>query len=196
MSRLTPVSKHDCSEQQAEVFDAVTGGKRSTGRGPNNFLAADGALRGPFNAMVHSPALGLVLQRLGEILRFEGELDDDAREVAILVVAAHWRARFEWWAHARIAREAGVSDDILSALSRTDTPELSTTLLTAVHAYASEIVHSRTVTEATYAEARRLLGEAALVELTILLGYYTTISMILNAFEVPLPEGESTPFDA
>ena len=195
MSRLTPISKQECTPEQSKVIEAVTGGKRSTQHGGKDFLAADGAMRGPFNAMVHSPTLGLVLQRLGEILRYEGALEDDAREIAILVVAAHWQARYEWWAHARIAREAGISDEVLDALARKQAPRPGTPLLKAVHSYASELVHDHRVSDATYAEASQALGESALVELTIVLGYYTTISMILNAFAVPLPGGESTPFE-
>ena len=45
-----------------------------------------------------------------------------------------------------------------------------------------------------HAEAVELLGESAVVELVILLGYYTLVSMTLNVFEVPVPAGEDAPF--
>lgn len=196
MSRLTPIPREAFSAQQQEVFESITGGKRGANRSPEEFLSADGGMLGPFNAMVHNPALGVVLQRLGEMLRHEGALGDDAREIAILVVAASWRARFEWWAHAPIARRAGVTDAVLDALASGRAPSMESSLLTAVHDYAFELVHDRQVSDSTYQRAASELGEAALVELTILLGYYTTISMILNAFDVPLPHGERVPFDA
>ena len=33
------------------------------------------------------------------------------------------------------------------------------------------------------------LGEAGVTDLVGLLGYYTLISMVLNTFEVPVPDG-------
>ena len=41
----------------------------------------------------------------------------------------------------------------------------------------------------TYDRAQRLLGDAGMVELVSLCGYYTLISFLLNAFAVPLPPG-------
>ena len=40
-----------------------------------------------------------------------------------------------------------------------------------------------------YDAVRRYLGDAAMVELVSLCGYYTMISVLLNAFAVPLPPG-------
>jgi 4-carboxymuconolactone decarboxylase len=39
-----------------------------------------------------------------------------------------------------------------------------------------------------------VFGTVALVELVGILGYYTLISMTINAFHVPLPEGVEEPF--
>jgi 4-carboxymuconolactone decarboxylase len=39
-----------------------------------------------------------------------------------------------------------------------------------------------------------VLGDAATVELVGILGYYVLISMILDVFRMPLPEGEPMPF--
>ena len=43
----------------------------------------------------------------------------------------------------------------------------------------------------TYAAADRFLGDAGMVELVSLCGYYTLISFLLNAFAVPLPPDAS-----
>jgi len=64
----------------------------------------------------------------------------------------------------------------------------------AVHAFASELTARRRVSEATYRRAVGALGLKAVVELVGILGYYTLISMTINAFEVPLPPGAPDPF--
>jgi 4-carboxymuconolactone decarboxylase len=43
--------------------------------------------------------------------------------------------------------------------------------------------------------AHRFLGDAGMVELVSLCGYYTLISYLLNAFTVPLPPGTTPMWD-
>jgi 4-carboxymuconolactone decarboxylase len=50
------------------------------------------------------------------------------------------------------------------------------------------------VSNATYARVHKFLGNAGMVELTGILGYYVLISMTLNVFRMPLPEGEALAF--
>jgi 4-carboxymuconolactone decarboxylase len=196
MSRLSALLRENLDADQLAVLEGIVGGKRGEGKGLGGYLDGRGAMRGPFNAMVHRPDLGIVMQRLGEVLRFEARLPGELREIGILVVAAHWRARYEWWAHARIAREEGVDEAVIEALARGETPALASPDARALHAFARELVEKRQVGDGTCHELVERLGEDLAVELVILLGYYTCVSMILNAFDVALPEGETTPFDA
>ena len=68
MPRLPGLLANDLNNDQRALFETLTGGKRSTGRSVDAFLDSDGAMRGPFNAMLHHPAAGAVVQRLGELL--------------------------------------------------------------------------------------------------------------------------------
>jgi 4-carboxymuconolactone decarboxylase len=69
-----------------------------------------GGLRGPWNPQVASPALGQHLERLATAVRSENSLEARLYEVAILVVGVQWQAQFEWYAHEKIARKAGVAE--------------------------------------------------------------------------------------
>ena len=94
MPRLTPVQPEAMSDEQRALYEAILGGKRGPG-----MRGEDGALIGPFNAMLLNPHVGDRVQRLGEALRFDISLSRNVIEVATLVVGNHWRAQFEWWAH-------------------------------------------------------------------------------------------------
>ncbi len=139
------------------------------------------------------PAVGGPLQALGGRLRFAGVLPGKLRELAILVAARFWTAQFEWHAHARIAREEGLEEAVIAAIAEGAAPNLATPMENAVYVFCRELHETHGVGAATYAKAVELLGQEAVIELTILSGYYTTISMILNTFEVPLPEGVAPP---
>jgi 4-carboxymuconolactone decarboxylase len=160
----------------------------ATSRGPE-LVNAEGGLVGPFNAWVTAPETGRRLADLGGHLRFTTSIERRLLELAIVTVGAHWKAEFEWWAHSRMAREHGVSDPVLDALARGDTPSFDRRDEEVVHAVASQLVTGGRVDAATYEATRDLLGDQGMVELVSLCGYYTLVSFTLNAFAVPLPPG-------
>ena len=189
MPRLTPVQPEAMSDEQRALYEAILGGKRGPG-----MRGEDGALKGPFNAMLLNPHVGDRVQRLGEALRFDTSLSRNVIEVATLVVGSHWRAQFEWWAHERLAKQAGVSEAVIAAIKRGERPEFSNDDEAAAYEAASEMYRTQRLTDATYANAVQRFGEAGVFELIALVGYYSLVSLLLNGFEVPLPAGEAPPF--
>ncbi len=111
--RLEPSALDD---DQRSLYDAIAGGRRA--QGPQLFRLADseGRLEGPFNAFLLQPRLGSALQALGSSVRYDTGLDDRCREIAILVVAAHWRSAFEWYAHEAVGRSVGLDEAELAAV--------------------------------------------------------------------------------
>ena len=79
MSRIEGLAPDRQTPEQRELYDAILGGRRgqavaAAGSGPgragSGLLDASGALVGPFNAWLLSPAIGDRIQRLGEAIRF------------------------------------------------------------------------------------------------------------------------------
>ncbi len=194
MSRLPELERDKLGAAESALFDAITGGKRSTAQGASAYITPAGGLRGPFNALLYAPHVGDLAQRLGERLRFDGILLPRQREIAVLCVAASWRANYEWWAHARIARECGLADAVIEAIRQRAQPPLDAPDERLVHDYARALLDQHRVGDDLYRDTMAVLGEAALVELVVLLGYYSLISMVLVGFEVPIPDGEAPPF--
>ena len=194
MSRLPELQRDKLGATESALFDAITSGKRSAGKGRSAYITPGGGLRGPFNALLYAPQVGDLAQRLGERLRFDGILSPRQREIAVLCVAASWRADYEWWAHARIASECGVSDTVIEAIRQRAQPPLDAPDERLVHDYCRALLDEHRVCDALYRDTVAALGEAAVVELVVLLGYYSLISMVLVSFEVPIPDGEAPPF--
>ncbi|HSS63422.1 MAG TPA: carboxymuconolactone decarboxylase family protein [Gammaproteobacteria bacterium] len=196
MSRLKALLPSELDSEQRALFDAITTGKRSEERSSDDFFLEDGGLRGPFNAWVHAPGIGQPAQLLGEAIRYQTRLPPKLRELAILTVAARWRADYEWWAHSRIAGRLGLGDEIIAALKDETLPSAADAGERAVHRFAIELMDTHQISVETYREIVALLGDAGTVELVALLGYYTLVSMTLNVFRVPTPAGETPPFAA
>jgi 4-carboxymuconolactone decarboxylase len=183
MSRLPYLKREELEEHGRAVWDSLA----STRGG--DLVNDQGGLIGPFNAWVHAPGAGARISSLGAELRFGTSLERRLLELAIITVGAHWKAEFEWWAHVRMAREHGVSDEVIDAIGQGRVPTFAAGDERVVHAVARQLVESGRIDGSTYAEAHRLIGDRGLVELVSLCGYYTLVSFTLNAFLVPLPPG-------
>jgi 4-carboxymuconolactone decarboxylase len=93
--RFRPLNYDEMTAEQRTMIEHVFRGERaSTG--------------GPFNVLLRSPKMGDAAQQFGAEIRFHSSLSPRLREMAILIVARHWTAQYEWYAHKRLALDAGV----------------------------------------------------------------------------------------
>jgi len=152
-------------------------------------MTEQGGLAGPFNAVLYAPDIGRGLGALAQTLLAGTSIERRLTEVAILTVGARWQAEFEWWAHSQMARDHGVPDAVIDAISRGEDPPFEAGDERIVHGVASQLARAGRVDMDAYAAARELLGDKGMVELVTLCGYYTLVSFLLNAFDVPIPPG-------
>lgn len=188
--RLPLLAPEGLDPARRAVYDAVAGGPRASGAGRARLVDAQGRLLGPFNAMLHSPGVGMALQALGAAIRYRGELPDRARELAVLVVAAHWDSEFERWTHEAVARELGLSDEQLAAVRAGEAIVVEDPVEAAVVRATRALAARGDLDETEYADAHAALGDAGLVELTTLVGYYATLALQLRVFRVPTPAAD------
>jgi 4-carboxymuconolactone decarboxylase len=192
MTRLSYVDAARLSPEQKELYDSIANGPRAAKR--KSLVDADGHLTGPFNAFLHLPALGKHWSAVGEALRFRTTLDRRLFELAILIVAVHWRSGHEWAAHARLAREAGLADGILTALKEGMPPVFAHRDEEAVFQFVHELVTERRARDTSYKTLVAALGESQVVELVNAIGYYVALAAMLNAFDVHPPAGLEDPW--
>jgi 4-carboxymuconolactone decarboxylase len=186
MSRLTRKTLEQLSDEERAVYDEIVANRP--------VKPQDGHIGGPFDIWLRSPEMGKRLVGLGGFFRFRSSVDRRYVELAILVTGAFWKAQFEWFAHEPMAREAGVPEEVIQAIKLGDEPALSDAGDVAAYALASELHHSRTLSQATFDTAREQFGETGVAELIALCGFYGLVSMTLNGFDVELPNGAQEPF--
>ena len=191
--RLPHLRPDELNREQHHLYETINQGPRRVAhpglKSPVGLVDREGRLQGPFNAMLFQPAIGMALQELGKVLRFSGTLPARAREIAILIVAASEQSDFEWAAHAAIGAHLGLSAAELNALARAETIEFTDPAEQAVARAVCLLVTTGDLTDDEYATARTTLGEAALVELSTLVGLYRLLAMQMRVFRVPGPPG-------
>ena len=179
-ARLRGFLPSELNDAQLEVYNAIAGGPRAGG--PFALTNSDGSLRGPFNAMVLSPAIGLTLQAVGAAVRYKSTLTDRARELAILVVAAHWGSAFEREAHEAVGRACGLSEAELTDVRRGERPNLVDRAERIAMQTTAALAAQGALTDDEYQAAVEAIGERGVFELTALVGYYATLALQLRVF--------------
>ncbi|MSP94716.1 MAG: carboxymuconolactone decarboxylase family protein [Alphaproteobacteria bacterium] len=192
MTRLSYVDCTKLSPEQKELYDSIASGPRAAKR--KSLVDADGHLTGPFNSFLHNPGLGKHWSAIGETLRFRTSIDRRLFELAILVIAVHWRSGHEWAAHSRLAREEGLGEEIITSLRRGERPQFAKDDEKIIYDFVQQLVSERRASDAHYANAASLLGEEKLIELVNALGYYIGLAAMLNAFEVHPPKELDDPW--
>ena len=183
---MRPLTPPALRPDQQRLYDSIVDGPRAAG--PFSLADRQHRLRGPFNALLHTPGLGAAVEQLGAALRFQGGVPDRTRELVICAVAAHWDSAFEWYAHSRIAVGVGVRPDELRSVRAGRVPEsLSPAELVAMR-FASALLRDRRVERRLFDEVVEHHGETGLVELSLLVGYYQLLAGVLAADDVPAPE--------
>jgi 4-carboxymuconolactone decarboxylase len=173
MSRIRLLtSREELSPEQQSVFDAITGSR--------------GGVRGPFPILLHRPTLASGLDKVGGHLRYQSTLAPAVRECAILATARLMQAQIPWAAHFKQATEAGVDETTLDSIKELKLDAIPGDIGTAVQ-FARSLVEEHHVSPELFARAARSWNVDELVDLASLIGYYSLVSIVLNAFDEAAP---------
>lgn len=183
MTRIPRLTPESLDGAQRELFGRIANGPRA-GHSAFRLTGDDGALEGPFNAMLLHPPVGDPLQALGAAIRYRGNLTGRAREIAVLLVAVHQDSEFERYAHQRVGLQCGLTRAEIAVLGQGKHPALDDPRERAVATVTTRILTERTLTDQEYAKAERILGASVLFELTTLIGYYELLALQLRIFDV------------
>ncbi|MGD0103370.1 MAG: carboxymuconolactone decarboxylase family protein [Rhodopila sp.] len=180
-TRFPVLTPEEMTDEQRAVVDAIQSGPRGAG------------LRGPFNALLRSPALCDLVQRVGAYVRFGSSIPAPLNELAICMAGRKWGAQYEFYAHRRLGIEAGLNASVLDAVAAGNRPAEMSGEETLVYEFVTDLLSTGAVTDARYGAVLERFGERGVMDLVGAVGYYSLVSMVLNVAQVPLPEGEPAP---
>jgi len=175
MARLTSITdKKQVAPKDHAIVDGI--------------VQSRGALQGPFTMFLHCPELAGRLAHLGAFVRFEGSLDMRVRVLAAMTVARELDAVYVWGAQTGSARRQGVPETTITAIrekhSRGIPPEDAQ-----IVDFTRELMRKHRVDDATFKALRTRFGDDGLIQLTGAIGYYSMLSMTVNACELEAAPG-------
>ena len=150
-------------------------------------------LGGPYAMLITSPELLKRYLLMTEYLRQKTSLPKRLNEMAILLEARIWDAQYEWWAHEPLARKAGVPEAIIVDIRNGKRPASLQPDEAIVYDFVTELLQKRSLSDATFAKAKQILGEQQVVDLAAVTGFYVMVSSVIAAGRVGIPDGGPAP---
>jgi 4-carboxymuconolactone decarboxylase len=188
--RLPPLAPEALNPDLRQVHDQIAALVART-QDRISVLDAQGALIGPFPAMLHFPKFGVPALVFQRTLSSEARLAKTVREVAILTVGAAFGARYELYAHEITAAQVGLPLARVATLAAGGRPSDLSDEEAIAHDVALALARGRILPASTYARAIELLGRDGVGELAFLISGYAMIAVLLNAFDVPVPGADA-----
>ncbi len=173
MARLPLASRATAPAGQETTFDEIMAGGPVPPYGPGSVLA-------------HVPEAGKHATALNQYLRNHSSLPTKAAELAMLVAAREMDCQHIWNAHAKSARDAGVPDGVVDAIRDGQALPPLAADESAVINLGREILRNHQVSRGGYQSALEVFGQQGVIELTLVLGNYTMLAMLINTFETDL----------
>ena len=182
MPRIPLVTEENLTPEQKPVYDAIVGNADRGGRLP-----------APYKIALHLPEFTGILQQMGGLMRYRTSLPKRISEMAIIITGRYWNCQTEWVAHAPLAIKNGLSEQVAEAIRTGKRPKFDKPDEEAAYDYCTELHEKKFVSAATHKKTMEIYGIQGMLDLTGLIGYYTTIAMLLNSQEYELAPGVTPP---
>ena len=122
-------------------------------------------------------------------VRFESPLPLAIREMVILATAREMSSQYEFQAHARLARQAGVPDDTIRSLALGEDPVGVSDEERVALSYSRELLQRGRISGPTFEAALERFEPRGVAELSVVVGHYIIIALFLASLEVELEPG-------
>lgn len=188
--RITPLPPDTLNPDIRYVHDEIAS---LIGRSQSQVKMIDenGALLGPFIAMLHYPQFGIQALSFIRTLDTHATLSKTVREVAILTVGGFYGAKFALYAHEIMADAFGIPSNSIATLAAGGHPQGLNEKESIAHDIAYALVTGHIIPNSTYQYAVKELGKDAVAELYFLISGYCLIAMLLNGFDIPAPDNKA-----
>jgi len=175
MARVPPLEREDLPAEHRHIYDDIASSR--------------GRVQPNFKALLNNPLATARMAALGGYVRFETPLPPRVKVLAVLATARENEGDYVWTANLPQAQNAGVDEATIQAIRERRAPQGLALEDALIVQFTLELLRQHRITDATYRVVQQRLGDAGVIDLLILIGYYGSLSHTLSALEVmpPIP---------
>jgi 4-carboxymuconolactone decarboxylase len=175
MARVPYVTRESMTPEGQQVWDEI---KRSRGD-----------VAGNIRAFLNSPQAAAKLSDLGRYAAWDTPLDRRVKVLAFLTTAREADAHYVWTVNQSVARDAGLSEEVISAIHERRAPMGLEPKDACVVQFVLELLRHHRISDLTFEALRSQVGDAGIIDVLLVVGYYHTLSHFVQALDLDLPEG-------
>jgi 4-carboxymuconolactone decarboxylase len=166
----TPVGEMDADERSAYDYT----------------LKLRGIVPGPHKIWLANPALSRTIVPTGAYYQTESSLTKAEIEIVTNIINGRWGAAYGNYEHEKIGIEQGhLAPEKVAALIAGLPASFDDDRQQVVYELACTLAAARMVPLGLFRRAQDLIGDKGIVDVTALMGWFTTVSLTLMAYDVP-----------
>ena len=145
-----------------------------------------GQVPGPHKIWLANPKLSKTIVPTGKYYQTDSSLTKAEIEIATNVINGRWRAAYSNYEHEKIGEQQGhLPPEKVQRIIAGLPASFEDARQQIVYELAETLAEARIVPTGMYRRAKDLLGDAGIVDLTVLMGWFTAVSLTLMAYDVP-----------
>lgn len=145
-----------------------------------------GQVPGPHKIWLANPNLSKTIVPTGKYYQMDSSLTKAEIEIVTAVINGRWLAAYSNYEHEKIAEEQGhLPPEQVQALISGLPTFFQEPRQQVVYELAMTVAAPRYVPTGLYQRAKKLLGDAGIVDVTVLMGWFTAVSLTLMVYDVP-----------
>ncbi len=182
-NRFRPLAYAELNAEQKAYADK----ELAAGRNP---------AQGPFNIHLRSPQMATLEAPVTNYLRFKAPMERKLKEIAILLTARFWGGQYVWYSHRQQALDAGLAPAFITAMANGERPVNMSADEATVYDFCTELLQTRTVSDATFKAFADRFGERQMVEMIGTMGHFHGLTALFAVDKYPLPANAPDPIKA
>jgi 4-carboxymuconolactone decarboxylase len=145
-----------------------------------------GEPHGPYKIFIQNPALMQIMVPIGSYFDNGGSsLSHMEREIATSIINGKWLAAYPSHAHEIAGEKVGLPADKVDALIAGLPTSFDDPRQQVIYELSLALTGPRVIPQGLYERAVGLLGDQGVCDLTVLIGFFSTVDFTLMAYDVP-----------
>ena len=145
-----------------------------------------GIVPGPHRIWLANAMLSRTIVPVGAYYQNQSTLTKAEIEIVTVLTNARWHSTYGTYEHEKIAEKLGhIPAETTERLIAGLPAQFSDPREQVVYELACALLQPRIVPVGLYKRAKDALGDAGVVDVAVLIGWFTMVSMTLNAYDVP-----------
>ena len=173
MARVRSLEREDLPAEHQQIYDDIAGSR--------------GRVQPNFKALLNNPLATSRMAALGAYVRFETPLSPRVKALAVLATARENDGDYVWTVNLPQARQAGVDEETIKVIRERRAPHGLAPEDARIVLFTLELLRQHRITDVTFQAVQQRLGDAGVIDLLMLIGYYGSLSHTLSALEVMPP---------